>query len=94
MEEKGFFDKHPDMRIYLDRIQETTSIDTKNLKALITLVADFSYKDGFIDGIKTIMHELMNSNIPTWAIALITVTLAERVSSWPYGVLMSLKNIF
>ena len=90
------FTDYPEVMIYLDRIRNEMKVPTEDLKNLITLVSELSFRDGYIEGIKTIVKELLSSapNNLSWVLPLTVVVLAERVSSWPYGVLMSVKNIF
>ena len=91
------FTDYPEVLAYIDKIKTDLNLKSvADLKNLITLVSELSFRDGYIEGIKTIVKELLSStpNNLSWVLPLTVVVLAERVSSWPYGVLMSLKNIY
>jgi hypothetical protein len=91
---RNFFREYPDLNMYLDTIARTQGKVADDLKNLISLVSELSYKDGLIDGMKALMEELLNNKRLGWVALLLTALLAERASSWPYGVIMSLKAIF
>lgn len=60
-----------------------------NLKSLITLAAELSYRDGFLDGMmETLRNVLSNDLMPklAWLALFITAYLAAEASDWPYGV--------
>ena len=88
------FKEYPQIELALREMAERYGFNAGEMKDLLELVSEVSFKNGFIEGIKTIVKELLNSHVPIWAPVLITALLAARVSSWPYGVLMSLKAIF
>jgi hypothetical protein len=66
----------------------------EELRQLITLVGELCYRDGLVDGMKALMDHLIHDKGFAWAALIVTALLAHRVSSWPYGVLMSVKAIF
>jgi hypothetical protein len=81
---RDIFKEYPE----ITRVFEQHAGFSDDLKALITLAAEMSYRDGFLDGMIDVLRRVLTELGPKLAwVALFTMAvLAANASDWPYGV--------
>ena len=87
---KDVFTHYPEIREYLEKVAAESEEMVDAVKSLLSLVADLSYKDGMVDGIKYVMDELLKNHRLAYATLFLTAWMAQKAATWPHGVLMRL----
>lgn len=94
---RDIFKEFPEVKTLLEQASQEAPGLAKTVQNLVALVSELSYRDGLIDGMKSLMDMMIKDDWPHrlgWAAIVVVSLMAERASSWPYGVIMSVKAIF